>query len=147
MIEFNKDNANKTYGKDKNDTIDSKKKYKNTSDDDIQEAVKHNKGKTSKVYEINVEKKRLLRERREKAIQNAKDRQIEKANTQATLQAHTMAHKALKTNQDIRMTDNAAEYKDDMDDIHLFQTPPIKPHTLVKLKCLQDIILYVQNLY
>ena len=33
-----------------------------------------------KLYEINIEKKKILKERREKALQNAKDRNVEKVN-------------------------------------------------------------------
>ena len=45
---------------------------------------------------MNEEKKKLLRQRREKAIQNTKDRETEKVNTQAALQAHTRVNKLQK---------------------------------------------------
>ena len=124
MLEFNKYKANKTYGK--TEIIDSKKKGEDINDDDIHETITITKGKANKVYEINVEEKRLSRERREKARQNTKDRHIEKANAKAVLQACTTANKAFKTNQDISTMNNAAEYEDDMDDINLFLNPPSK---------------------
>ena len=73
----------------KNRKIDNKKKDEDINHNDINTLVKANNSKSSKVYEINLEKKTLLKERREKTIQNAKERQIEKANSQAALQAHT----------------------------------------------------------
>ena len=65
-----------------------------------------------------------MKERREKALQNAKDRYTENANAQAALQAHTRTSKASKDNQDIKMTDDAATHKDNTEDIHL----PPHPH-------------------
>ena len=65
-----------------------------------------------------------MKERREKALQDAKDRDAEKANSQAALQARTRASKASKDNQDIKMTDDAAS----TEDIHL---PPY-PHGKAK---------------
>ena len=62
MIEFNKDKARTIYRK---DTNDQRKKAK---------IVKSRKGRTTKVYAINTERKRLLKQRREKVLQNAKDR-------------------------------------------------------------------------
>ena len=62
ILDFNKEKAMRTYGKDKNE-----KKYSKMNDeDDIHEIIKFNKGKTNKVYEINDEKKKLLKQRREK---------------------------------------------------------------------------------
>ena len=66
MIEFNTDKARKIYGK---DTNEQRKMIK---------IVKSNKGRTTRVYAINTERKRLLKQRREKALQNAKDRKIGK---------------------------------------------------------------------
>ena len=42
--------------------------------------VKSSKGKTTKVYAINIERKRILKQRREKVLQNTKDRKIGKTN-------------------------------------------------------------------
>ena len=62
MIEFNKDKARKMYRK---DTNEQRKRAK---------IVKSSKGKSTKVYAINIERKRILKQRREKVLQNAKDR-------------------------------------------------------------------------
>ena len=67
-----------------------------------------------------------MKERRQKALQNAKDRNAEKVNAQAALQAHTRVRKASKDNQDIKMIDDAATGKDSTVDIHL----PPHPHLL-----------------
>ena len=64
MIEFNKDKARKNSGK---DTNEQRNMVKN---------IKSYKGRTTRVYAINTERKRLLKQRREKALQNAKDRKI-----------------------------------------------------------------------
>ena len=69
-----------------------------------------------------------MKERREKALQNAKDRDTEKANAQAALQALTRASKASEDNQDIKMTDDAATHKDSTEDIHM----PPHPHGKAK---------------
>ena len=103
MIEFNKNKARKIYGK---DTNEQRKMIK---------IVKSNKGRTTRVHAINTERKRLLKQRREKALQNAKDRKIGKVNAQIALQASTRANKASKDTQDIEMTDNAATGKDSTD--------------------------------
>ena len=60
-----------------------------------------------------------MKERREKALQNAKARDAEKVNAQAALQAHTRANKTSKDNQDIKMTDDAAIPEDNTEVIHL----------------------------
>ena len=73
IVKFNKDNARKVYGKDRNEQKDAEKTDEDTNDDTY-ETVRFNKGGTTKVYEINIEKKKILKERREKAQQNAKDR-------------------------------------------------------------------------
>ena len=69
-----------------------------------------------------------MKERREKALQNAKDRDAEKANAQAALQAHIRASKASKGNQDIKMTDDATTHEDGTEDVHL----PPHPHGKAK---------------
>ena len=84
IVEFKKDKARKVYRKDRNERRDTEKTDEDTNYD-IYESVKFNKGKATKVYEINIEKKRILKERREKALLNAKNRDAEKANTQAAL--------------------------------------------------------------
>ena len=65
MIDFNKDKARKIYRKDINE---QRKRAK---------IVKSKKGRTMK---INIEGKRLLKQRREKVLQNAKDRKLAKVN-------------------------------------------------------------------
>ena len=100
---------------------------KNTNDD-IYQTVKSNQGRTTKVHEINTERKKTLKERREKALQNAKDRKAEKVNAQAALQASTRATKATKDTQDITMTDNATTGEDSTVDVHL------PPHSHGKAK-------------
>ena len=60
MIEFNKDKARTIYRK---DTNDQRKRAR---------IIKSKKGRTTKVYAINIERKRLLKQRREKVLQNAK---------------------------------------------------------------------------
>ena len=60
-----------------------------------------------------------MKGRREKALQNAKDRNAEKSDTQAELQAHTRASKASKDNQDIKMIDDATTGEDSTVDVHL----------------------------
>ena len=126
MIEFNKDKATKIYGKDTNEQRNMVK------------IVKSNKGRTTRVHAVNTERKRLLKQRREKALQNAKDRKIRKVNAQIALQASTRANKASKDTQDIKMTDNATTGEDSIDnattgedstiDIHL------PPHSSGKAK-------------
>ena len=82
----------------------------------------------TKVHEINIEKKKILKERREKILQNANDRDAEKVNAQVALQAHTKANKASKDKQDIKMTYDAAIPKDSTEVIHL----PPHPHEKAK---------------
>ena len=127
IVKFNKDNASKVYGKDRNEKRDTEKTDEDTNNDTY-ETVRFNKGRANKVYEINIEKKKVLKERREKALQNAKDRNAEKANAQAALQACTRASKASKDNQDIKMIDDATTGEDGTEDIHL------PPHPRGKVK-------------
>ena len=66
MIQINKDKARTIYRK---DTNKPRKRAK---------IVKTKNGRTTKVYAINIERKRILRQRREKVLQNAKDRKLGK---------------------------------------------------------------------
>ena len=100
MIKFNKAKARKIYRKDTNEQRNMVK------------IVKSNKSRTTKVYAINTGRKRILRQRREKVLQNAKDRKIGKVNTQIALQASTRATKASKDTHDIKTTDNATTGED-----------------------------------
>ena len=46
-----------------------------------------------------------------------------------------MANKASKTNQDIKITNNAAKYRwDHTDEIYLFSSPPGKPKQSIQIK-------------
>ena len=118
MVKFNKDKAKNICRKDTNEQRDIGKTDENINDDTYQ-TVKSNKGRTTKVYEINTERKKILKERREKALQKAKDRKVEKANAQAALQASTRATKDSKNTQDIKMTDNTTTGEDSTVDVHL----------------------------
>ena len=77
---------------------------------------------------IHTERKRILKQRRKKALQNAKDRKLGKANAQIALEASTRATKASKDTQDIKMTDNATTGEDSTVDVHL------PPHSSGKAK-------------
>ena len=76
MIDYNKDKARKIYRK---DTNEQRKRAK---------IVKSKKGGTTKIYAINIERSRLLKQRREKVLQNAQGRKLAKENTLVTLQAN-----------------------------------------------------------
>ena len=76
MIDFNKDKARKIYRK---DTNEQRKRPK---------IIKSKKGRTTKIYAINIERKRLLKQRREKLLQNTKDRKLAKRNPIVALQAN-----------------------------------------------------------
>ena len=103
MIEFNKDKARKIYRK---YTNDQRKRAK---------IVKSRKGRTTKVYAMNTERKRLLKQRREKVLQNAKDRKL--GNALVALQASIRANTASEDTQDITMADNAAIGTDNTDNV------------------------------
>ena len=81
MITFDDDKAKKTY---RNDTNALRKRAK---------TVKTKKGRTTKMYTINIERKRL-KQRREKALQNAKDRKLAKENFLTALKADCKANRA-----------------------------------------------------
>ena len=73
-------------------------------------------GRTTKVYAINIERKRILKQRREKVLQNAKDRKLGKANAPGILQASIRANGASKDTQNITIIVNAATGGDNIDD-------------------------------
>ena len=52
--------------------------------------MKFKKGRTTIIYATNIERKRLLKQRREKVLQNAKDRKLAKVNNLVTLQVQMM---------------------------------------------------------
>ena len=104
MIEFNKDKARTIYRK---DTNEQRKRAK---------IVKSKKGRTTKVYAINIEGKRILKQSREKVLQYAKDRKLGKANAQVALQASIRVNRASDDTQNITMTDDAIIGDDNTDD-------------------------------
>ena len=63
--------------------------------------MKSKKGRTTKIYAINIERKRLLKQRREKVLQNAKDRKLAKENPLAALKADCRANSASYDTQSI----------------------------------------------
>ena len=73
--------------------------------------MKSKKGRTTKIYAINIERKRLLKQRREKVLQNAKDRKLAKRNPIVALQANQRANSASNHTQSI--TDTNDEIIDD----------------------------------
>ena len=68
MIDFNKGKARKIY---RTDINVQRKRTK---------ILKSKRGRTTKTYDINVKRKNLLKQKREKALQNAKDRKLARAN-------------------------------------------------------------------
>ena len=94
MIDFNKDKARKIYRK---DTNEQRKRAK---------IVKSKKGRTTKIYAINIERKRLLKQRREKVLQNTKDRKLAKRNPIVALQVNRRANSASNDTQSITNTND-----------------------------------------
>ena len=86
-ITFDNDKAKKTYQKD----IKALRKRAKTE--------KNKKSRTAKMYTMNIERKKLLKQRREKALQNAKDRKMAKGNFLTALQASHKANRASKDTQ------------------------------------------------
>ena len=105
MVKFNKDKARTIYRK---NTNEQRKRAK---------IVKSKKGRTTKVYAINIERKRILKQRREIVLLNAKDRKMGKANSPVALQASIRANRASKDTQNITMTDNVVIGNDNTDDV------------------------------
>ena len=68
--------------------------------------MKFKKGRTTNIYAINIERKRLLKEKREKVFQNTKDRKLAKGNPLVALQAHQRANKASNDTQSITNTND-----------------------------------------
>ena len=86
-ITFENDKAKKTYQKD----IKALRKRPKTE--------KTKKRRTAKMYTMNIERKKLLKQRREKELQNAKDRKTAKGNFLTALQASHKADRASKDTQ------------------------------------------------
>ena len=91
---FDEDKLKKTYRKDTNVLG---KRAKN---------VKTKKGRTVKMYTINIERKRLLKQRWEKALQNAKDRKSAKEYFLTASKASHEAHRASKDTQSGRKSND-----------------------------------------
>ena len=68
--------------------------------------MKSKKGRTTKIYAINIERKRLLKQRREKVLQNAKDRKLAKGNPLAALQPNRKTNSASNDTQSITSTND-----------------------------------------
>ena len=90
-----------TSGDDTDETIDFdnykvKKIYRKHTNEQRKRAktVKTKKGRTTKIYAINRERKRLLKQRREQALQNAKDRKLAKEKLLVALKADQRANRA-----------------------------------------------------
>ena len=81
-ITFDEEKVKKTYRKD----INVLRKRAKT--------VKTKKGRTTKMYTINIERKKLLKQRKEKALKNAKDRKLAKENFLTALKAGCKADRA-----------------------------------------------------
>ena len=94
IITFDNDKAKKTYRKD----INALRKRAKT--------VKTKKGRTTKMYNINIERKKSLKQRREKALQNAKDRKLTKENFLTALKADHKANRASNDTQSIANTND-----------------------------------------
>ena len=68
--------------------------------------MKSKQGRTTKIYAINIERKRLLKQRREKVLQNAKDRKLAKGNPLVALQTDRRANRASNDTQSITNTND-----------------------------------------
>ena len=68
--------------------------------------MKSKKGRTTKIYAINIERKRLLKQRRKKVLQNAKDRKLAKGNPLAALQANSKTNSVSNDTQSITSTND-----------------------------------------
>ena len=82
MIDFDNDKVKKICRK---DTNEQRKRAK---------IVKTKIGRTTEIYAINIERKRLLKQRKEKALQNAKDRKLAKGNPLVALKANRRVNRA-----------------------------------------------------
>ena len=70
--------------------------------------VEVKKGRTAKIYTMNIEKKRILKQRREKTLQNAKDRKPAEEYFFTALKAICKTHRALKNTQKSKKSDNGS---------------------------------------
>ena len=79
--------------------------------------VKTKKGRTIKMYAMNIERKKLLKQRREKALQNAKDRKSAKENSLTAVKASRKADRASKDSQSGRKPNDGLINSADADTI------------------------------
>ena len=70
--------------------------------------AKTKKGRTTRMYTINIERKKLLKQRREKALQNAKYRKLAKENFLTALKPGCKANRALND------TQSSANFNDEL---------------------------------
>ena len=101
MSDFDKDRARKIYRKD----INKQRQRANI--------IKSKKGRTTKIYAINIERKKLLKQRREKVLQNAKDRKLTRANKASSDTQNTTNTDAAIGNANT----NAAKDADNIDNV------------------------------
>ena len=66
------------------------------------------KGRTAKIYTMNIERKRLLKQRREKTLQNAKGKRLAEEYFLTALKASHKIHRALKNTQKRKKNDNGS---------------------------------------
>ena len=66
------------------------------------------KGRTAKVYTMNIERKKLLKQRREKTLLNAKGRKLAEEYFLTALKASQKTHRALKNTQKRKKSDNGS---------------------------------------
>ena len=64
------------------------------------------KGRPAKIYTMNIERKRLLKQRREKTLQNAKGKRLAEEDFLTALKASCKIHRALKNTQKRKKSDN-----------------------------------------
>ena len=66
------------------------------------------KGRTAKIYTMNIERKRLLKQRRDNTLQNAKGKRLAEEYFLTTLKASHKIYKALKNTQKRKKNDNGS---------------------------------------
>ena len=66
------------------------------------------KGRTAKIYTMNIERKRLLKQRREKTSQNAKGKRLAEEYFVTALKACCKIHRAIKNTQKRKKSDNGS---------------------------------------
>ena len=81
--------------------------------------VKAKKSRTAKTYTINIERKRILEQRREKTLQNAKDRKLAKEYFLTASKASRKVDRALKDTQKGRKSNNGSINGDNTNTITL----------------------------